>query len=314
VRLRIGPWQLAALLVLLCAGILAGLFWYRNRISTAPSDLVAWLPTEDAVTAWVDMDGLRQSRLLDALAGARVTEESEYSSFVQQTRFDYREDLRAFGLAVRSNRLNGDKDIFAIARGTFDWKRIYAYFKAHGGECAGAFCHMPASRPGRYISLYPIRSDLMAFAVGSDPYDAYLVGRRAGKAAIPVPARPIWILLSSAALHSKDLFPEGTHAFASALEDANRVALSLGPTGDHLELTLDADCRNVDAASRLLVQLEQTTNFLRSLIAREHQTPNPRDLSGILTAGNFRRDDRHVLGAWPIGRPFIDAVVNGGAQ
>ena len=294
--------------------MIAGVLYYRNRIATSPADLVAWLPTEDAITAWVDTDALKQMGLLDALAGSPVSEEPEYTSFVQQTGFDYREDLRAVGLAFRAGRNGSDKEVYAIARGSFDWKRIYAYFKAHGGECSGAFCHMPASQPGRYISLYPVRSDLLAFAVNSDPFGAYVIGRRPAKPNMVVPGGPIWVLLSSSALHSKDLLPEGTHAFASALEDANRVALSLGPSGDHLQVSLDADCRNVEDASHLLVQLEQTTDYLRRLIAREHQAPNPRDLSGVLTAGNFRRDDRHVLGSWPIGRPFIDAVVNGSAN
>ena len=312
--LRIRPWQLAAFLIVLCAGIVAGFFYYRSRISTSPSDLVAWLPIDDAVTVWVDVDALKQLGILDALAGSQVTEEREYVSFVQQTGFDYREDLRAVGLAIRANRNGADKDVYAIAHGSFDWKLIYAYFKSHNGECAGAFCHMPASRPGRYISLYPVRSDLLAFAVTDDPFGAYMVGRRPGKPSVAVPGGPIWVLLSSSALHSKELLPEGTHAFASALEDANRVALSLGPSGDHLQVSLDADCRNVEDASRLQVQLEQTTDYLRRLIAREHQTPNPRDLSGVLTAGNFRRDDRHVLGTWPVGRPFIDAVVSGSSN
>lgn len=308
---RIRPWQLATLLILICAGILAGVFYYRSRISTAPSDLVTWLPTEDAITAWVNMDAVRQSEILDSLAGSKVAEDPEYSSFVRQTGFDYREDLQGLGVAMRAAGDGEHRDVYAIAHGTFDWKRIFAYFRSHGGQCAGAFCHMPASHTGRYISLFPVRGDLLAFAVSGDPYGAYMVGRRPGKQGINIPDRPVWILLSSAALHSKDLLPEGTHSFASALQGANRVILTLGPGGDHLDLTLDADCRNIEDASRLLVQLEQTTDFLRRLIAREHQTPNPRDLSGVLTAGNFSRQDRRVLGAWPIGRPFLDSVVNG---
>jgi hypothetical protein len=68
----------------------------------------------------------------------------------------------------------------------------------------------------------------------------------------------------------------------------------------------------VDQASALLVQLEQLTETLRKWIAREDTKPNPGDLSGVLTAGIFRREDRRVYGSWPIPKEFIRAITDGG--
>ena len=109
-----------------------------------------------------------------------------------------------------------------------------------------------------------------------------------------LPAQPVWMLAPAAALESDGLLPEGTRAYASALRGAERVAFTLGAQGDHLALSLDVTCSNVDQASTLVVQLEQLTETLRTWIAREHPKPNPGDLSGVLTAGTFRREDRRV--------------------
>jgi hypothetical protein len=42
------------------------------------------------------------------------------------------------------------------------------------------------------------------------------------------------------------------------------------------------------------------------MIEREHQKPNPVDLSGVLTSGTFRSEGRRVAGTWPIERAFIE--------
>lgn len=310
-RLRIRPWQLATLVILVCAGVIAAVFLYRSRRATTPGELVSWLPGEDAVLAWVDMGALRGAGILDMFSGSKAAEELEYRDFVEQTGFNYRDDLQALAVSIRSDPGTHDRDVFAIARGNFDWKRIFQYTKAHGGECAQGFCHIIGSRPGRYLSFYALRSNLMGLAVSPDPYGALLVAPKPGKKPVAVPSQPIWMIVSGSALRSKDLLPEGTHAFATALQGSDEVAFSLGSSGDHLELSMDAHCGSVDDASGLLVRLEQTTETLRKWIAREHQTANPADLSGVLTAGSFRRDDRHVLGSWPIQRAFVQAVANG---
>jgi len=67
-------------------------------------------------------------------------------------------------------------------------------------------------------------------------------------------------------------------------------------------------CRDAAMASKLLGDFQNTTGTLREWIAREHQQPNPADLSGVLVAGTFYRDDRRVFGEWPIPRAFVDSL------
>jgi hypothetical protein len=47
------------------------------------------------------------------------------------------------------------------------------------------------------------------------------------------------------------------------------------------------------------------------MIARERQTPNPSDLSGVLTSGVFRQEGTRVHGSWPLGPAFLENLLDG---
>ena len=49
------------------------------------------------------------------------------------------------------------------------------------------------------------------------------------------------------------------------------------------------------------------------MIARENRTPNPRDLSGVLTAGTFSHDGLRVTGHWPVSHGLIEDTLAGGS-
>jgi hypothetical protein len=50
------------------------------------------------------------------------------------------------------------------------------------------------------------------------------------------------------------------------------------------------------------------------MIEREHMTPNPRDLSGVLVAGTFEQRQSTVIGTWPVERGFVEALASGQIQ
>ena len=83
---------------------------------------------------------------------------------------------------------------------------------------------------------------------------------------------------------------------------------TLGPNGDKFELALDVTCTTPEEAVVLKNQLEGITQLLQKLIAREKQTPNRNDLSGILTSGAFERQSEHVIGRWPIEKAFVESL------
>jgi hypothetical protein len=109
-------------------------------------------------------------------------------------------------------------------------------------------------------------------------------------------------------LRSADNLPSGTRLFARAFQNSDRVQFTLGPREERFELAVDVTCKDAEEAVRLRSELEGLTLMLQKLISREKQTPNPSDLSGILTSGSFQRVNQHVMGHWPITRAFLESL------
>jgi hypothetical protein len=302
VRFRFQPWQLAVLLGILCVAVTAGVHLYRIRGGSNPSDLVAYLPTDNATVVYIDADAIRRSGILNMIAGSKAAEELEYQQFVDQTLFDYRQDLAAVAAAFREGQ------VYLVARGNFHWKNLMDYAVRQGGSCRNSFCIAPSSRPSRRISFYPLKPNLMALAISTDDLAAYAIARKPGKMALDPPNQPLWMLVPALALKDADALPAGTKPYASALQNAEQILFTVGPDSGHLELSLQVICHDAGSASKLLGDFQNTTDTLRNWIAREHQQPNPADLSGVLVAGTFHRDDRRVFGEWPIPRAFVDSL------
>jgi hypothetical protein len=93
------------------------------------------------------------------------------------------------------------------------------------------------------------------------------------------------------------------------MENADNVLLSLAIAPGKLEVLLDVTCPSAADASLLLFQLQQVTRFLRGMIAEAEKSPNPQDLSGVLSAGTFQSEDRHVFGRWPIEFALVESIL-----
>jgi hypothetical protein len=301
-RFRSQPWHLAALLIAICIGVIAFMYLTRSRGLDDPREMLACLPRTGATVLYVDVNALRRSGILDLIAGSKAAEEIEYREFVAGTGFDYRRDLNSVAAAIA-----GD-NVWFVLRGRFDWRKLKKYVNTHGGSCNYAFCRVESS-PNRFVSFYALRANVMALATSRSDSAAYDIGSRPGVAqTIEIPPRPVWISVPAAALSGAEKLPPGAKSFVSPLASAEKVVFSMGPADGRLELSVDVTCASPSAASDLLVQLESATNRLRKLLEREKQKPNPADLSGVLVSGVFRREDRHVLGAWPVARAFIESI------
>jgi hypothetical protein len=172
---------------------------------------------------------------------------------------------------------------------------------------------MLGSAPDRNISFYPLKSDVLALAVSTDPRAVTNIGTR-GKLQMPLPRDPFWISVPSAVFNRPDAFPAGTRAFLSPLTRAEKITFAAGPRGDRLQLRLEVACATPEAAADLVKQLSSVTGLLKSMIEREHMTPNPRDLSGVLVAGTFEQRQSTVIGTWPVERGFVEALASGQIQ
>jgi hypothetical protein len=293
-------------LLLLIGGLVlflaAGFIVLRDRDPSSPAELVAYLPDKEGTLLYANVDAMRKAGILTMLAGSKATDDADYKDFLQQTGFDYRHDLDAVAATMRSGQ------VFFALRGRFDWDKLTAYAKKRGGSCKESYCVTDGSQPSRRISFHKLRSNLMAMAVSPDDMAAYQVARNASHLNPFSPDAPVWVMVPAAVLKEANSLPAGTQAFALALEKADRAIFSIGPDGDHLKVMVNVTCKNAEAASNLLVQLERTTNQLRHMLAQENRTANPQDLSGVLVAGTFRRDDRKVYGEWPLQRAFVESI------
>ena len=293
------------LLVLVCAGAIMGVYIYKNAGGNTPGEMASYLPLGDGVLVYIDVDAMRRSGILDLIAGKKATAEVEYQSFVDETRFDYRDDLDTIAALFKENQ------VFMTLRGHFNWGSLMSYVSNHGGFCQNGFCTVAGSQPDRRVSFYPIKSNLMAMAISRDSWAAYQVSRRSARLPMVPPRQPAWALLTGSALQNLNVLPAGTKTFVTALASASQMVFAVGEKDDHLELSVNVKCQTPDQATLLVNELQTATDTLRRWLAREHQEPNPNDMSGILTAGAFRRDDRQVLGFWPVRRAFIEAIASG---
>ena len=296
-------WLAAALAA--AALLIAGVDWYRSQPFTI-TRLLQRLPADNALVLSVDFRALRRAGILQMLDGSQAGQDPEYQAFVQKTNFNYQRDLdRALVAFAPTGK-------FLLLEGSFDWPRLRAYVAEQGGRCERDLCRMQGSLPERRISFFPLRSRLMALAVSPDASAVLRLAAPApGTPAIP-PASPVWLSVPVATLRSGDSLPAGTRMFAHSLSEAESVTLAFGPEGRRMAAKLDVLCRNeIDAADAAL-ELTRVTGVLRQMIARENQTPNPADLSGVLAAGSFTSGGKRVYGYWPIERSFIENLL--GAQ
>jgi hypothetical protein len=303
VSYRFRPWQLALALIVICAAAVAAVMYFRRGAPLTPAQMVSYIPRGESTLLYLDVEALRDSGILEKLAGSTVTEEADYKKFVAQIGFDYRTDLDS----VLSS--TSDVQQLFLLKGRFDWKALIKYANTHGGTCVNGFCRVPSEQQDRFVSFYPIASNVMSLGVSKDAYAAGNI--RPPQKSLPVeevPTQPIWISIPASTLKNTSKLPAGTKLFASALAGAEKIVLTMGPEQQRYELAMDVTCKTASEAAVLRAQLEGITGLLKKLISRENQTPNPNDLSGILTAGVFERQDRHVVGKWPVQKSFIDTL------
>jgi len=291
----------------LCALAVWGVARFRYHSLRTTADWLQRLPTQDSMVFYIDFAALRKSGVLQLLAGSKVAEEPEYKVFVMKTEFDYTRDLDAV-LACFTPHAK-----YLVVKGRFDWSSLASYAREQGGACRDALCRMSGSTPERKISFFPLRPNLMGLAVGPDDSAAIdLESTPARRRALEMPDAPVWISIPPALLKTGSDMPPGTRMFAHTMQDANDVSIAMAPSGDRFEARLNVQCRSEQQAAALATQLQGITAMLREMIAREHQTPNPRDLSGVLTSGTFNHLGTRVLGSWPLEKGFVEGLLGGG--
>ncbi len=298
---RLRPWQFAALVIAVCAITIGSIYYYQSREKPL-AELMRHLPPRDGITVYINLRALRDSGILERISGSSVTQEPEYRAFVQQTGFDYRQDLDSV-LARFTPKVN-----YVLLTGRFHWRDLTEYAANSQGRCQGGYCQMAGSEPDRKISFLAVNSRILGLAVSASPGSAFDLTSKRPPLAEPPPPAPFWMRFSPSILRSNEKFPAGTRLFAKALGDADKVTLSIDLEGEQLVAKLEARAHSSLAAQSLLNQMTGLTELMKAYIARSGQKPNPADLSGVITGGTFTRQESVVRGRWPLDWAFIDAL------
>jgi len=300
VRIASRRWWAA---LVLAAFIAAGAVWWFWR-GRGPSlvKLIAHLPAGESTVVYLNVATLRRAHVLDAIAGRPELEEPDYKRFVEATGFNYRTDLDEVLAAFLPN------EAYLLVRGRFDWARLERYVTANGGSCIERFCQLQASTPGRYLSFFPLTGSVMAFASSPNPWAAQALRETHPQSAANLPQGPVWISIPTSRLRASQRLPAGTRLLASALAGVDRVTLHAELAVDGLSAHLTADCDSESTALQIATRFREVTQLLRSLIQRENQQPNPRDLSAVLLSGEFGTEGRRMWGRWKIPWEFLRQI------
>jgi hypothetical protein len=82
--------------------------------------------------------------------------------------------------------------------------------------------------------------------------------------------------------------------------------LTIGAQGNNFAAHMEAQCKTSQDAVNLNGQLQALTSLLKGAMEREKKKPDTRNLTGVLTAGQFRQSDRMVYGEWTLQKAFLD--------
>jgi len=299
---KLRAWVLVLMVTALCGASVWGVVWYRSRTIT-PAAMLRRMPARNAVVLYVDFRELRRGGILQLLDGSKVGEDPEYRAFVQQTEFDYKQDLDAALVAF------APAGKFMLVRGHFEWATLRAYVAAQEGRCNNTFCKVTGSTPDRHISFFPVQSNLMALAVSSDDSAALRMNETAPGPDPEIPNAPIWLSIPPSIMKSGQKLPDGTHMFASGLERAEAATLAVVPEGKRYAAKLNVRCSTDADAVQVRSDLAAATATLHKMIVLDRQTPDA--FATFLSSGTFSNEGRRVYGYWPIELAFVQTMLAG---
>ena len=160
-----------AILVVLCASAFYG-YQRWSGLKPSPRDaLLVRMPSDASSVILIDLDALRQSPFLAELYkwAPQNKLDQDYVRFLQATGFNYETDLHQVALAF-VNR-GAQSDLFALAQGRFDRKKISTYALQTGTRVSRdghEIFSVPFSGESREVSFTFLRSNVIALSNSAD--------------------------------------------------------------------------------------------------------------------------------------------------
>lgn len=286
--------------------VIAGLAWMRFGSPGAGSPLRR-LPTRDATVGQVDVATIRNAGFAPG-GNSGALREPEYEDFIKRSGFNWEKDLDRLTWSFTATAK------YFVVEGRFDWPKLDAFVKAEGGECRDDFCTVRGSQPGREISFFPIRDNVMALAVSADRYAADQLRQahpvESGHPLSQPPDAPLWVHFSKFSLQNGEPESPGLRGFARILRETEEALLVLKPKDKEFVLLLDARCETPQKAQALAGDLTKLTQLLNRLLGMEKATPGEADFASVLARGHFDAEQNILHGSWPIARAFLTSLIS----
>ena len=286
------PGHVLAIVLFVCASAVTGASWWRSRGGRGVESFASYLPKDVHTLVRIDLDALRMGGYLDALAGEATEQDNDYRRFVEQTGFDFRQNLDGVLLGISPNAT------YVFATGEFKWKSLKDYAVASGGICRSAFCRMQSGSPGRWVSFFPVRNGTLALASSADAWAASSLIERRADLKNPIPANSaVWIRAPGLQVAESSLIPQALRPLAAIWRPAEEVEFSVG--GDTaVEIRFLARCANRELAEEITNQLKEATRLLTG--AAGSPGSDGASLVDALRSGQFETRDREARGHWRI--------------
>jgi hypothetical protein len=262
------------------------------------------LPPDNAVYAYLNVSALRSAGILEKLAGPVSGEEADYRKFVADSGFNYREDLDSLAVAFREG------DIYYAAQGRFDWAKLEAFAPAHGGSCERFLCRMAGSEPGRDVTYYMPRTNVLAIAVSRHATAGDMIAPGTWRNQPRIDNVGMWVSAPPPALKDLNSVPAALRPFLEPLRDSTSAVFTLGQAKEDFELKLVATAKDGAGAAKIAKQYSDVTTLVTRLLESEKTPVSEADLSGMLTGGRFNTKDQEVTGIWPISKELVESLAS----
>ena len=255
----------AATALVACAAIvtaLAGyLHWRAGDSDASRAELLSLMPANGNTAVFLDFSRLRTSPFLaDLLALApQQVPDGDYAQFIQATGFNFEHDLDRIAISI--DRQSKAQNVFAVAEGRFDRKKIEGYGGQFGAlkTAEGRMLYaVPVNNSSRKVYFTFLRDDRIAWANDS----SYFFQQTAQKPSNEwqehfsrVAGIPIFLILRQDAGTASPLVeaPGGLHSpqLATLISQLQWISIGGKPEGNLLRVVVDGEALNENTVHQL---------------------------------------------------------------
>jgi hypothetical protein len=239
--------------VILLAAIFAYRYWGARSPLTTREQMLASMPADSSGVVYFDLADLRTTSFFAQLFqwAPKPAPDGDYAQFLKATGFNFENDLDRLALSV--HRQDQGMQVFAVADGRFDRKKIETYGAQYGSLKTAdgkTLFAVPLSESKRKVYFTFLRDDRIEWANDS----SYFFQQSSKNSPADWSARfdrlagtPIFAVLrqdSGAAAALAEQAPGGLHSpqLAALLAQLNWISISAKPDGNLLRVGMEGEC------------------------------------------------------------------------